>query len=704
MLVNEKQIAVAYDTGLKRLTERWDIDGSKDGTYAILPILLAESRGGPARFHSIPEYSQLSEGEQYAIGILYQVIEGIGDPINDYPQFIEPITILQCELGELESSPLVWLASGALSNGSLKQLNRFVDVVSQLITALSDQSLLAIERMMDKSLAVSRSAIVLHRSARSAGEDWSDARSWFGGAPRLGEKRWPRSRNGKPMAFFAQIDLAHMAKIADPIDLPTVGALAFFVGAQNECAVVHVAHTEASNFSPVPNAMPNLSNLGAEYDYQGDQQGRPLFPFWPVDMMAVELSRDMNEDEGYVAVRSAVERAFGQRKYNISAREVFGGSGTPHWWQHAHFYLEFLEEKLDKAQNAEEGLFESVNLTETRYRKVEAELAGSSGNAELIARQKIRDCQRRLDSLKETISGIESTRKSFVHAVEKMRSWVAGHDRWSVMNDAEWQELDQFIDRIPEFSLYTGRNGRSEIELQVQEVFEALPEEGSSAFEALPAHVRNVIRAKRAPRPQWWYTAIQLAETLQKTSKAVGGIGIVGSLLGKLTGNGSDRVAFQGLVRDTRSWVADRDPWSQMSTDDAAHMHAVMERIKHEFKTLVQFRMPLSLENFETRTLILLASGNHEAYATLPDAARSRINKDYCLPVGGGRHQMFGVPMSIQDNAVLDNSGRHLLLQLCFDDLMCWSFGDCGVYQFWISPEDLEQGNWSAVNVTFECG
>jgi hypothetical protein len=43
-----------------------------------------------------------------------------------------------------------------------------------------------------------------------------------------------------------------------------------------------------------------------------------------------------------------------------------------------------------------------------------------------------------------------------------------------------------------------------------------------------------------------------------------------------------------------------------------------------------------------------------------------------------------------------------MLLQLTHDDLMHWSFGDNGVYQFWISPADLKKRNWEAARMTFD--
>ena len=78
--------------------------------------------------------------------------------------------------------------------------------------------------------------IVVSRQARALGHGWSEARSWFGGLPRLGGLPWPRGRNsGKPLVFAAQIDLADLANVKSPLPLPFEGSLAFFL---DEGAVV----------------------------------------------------------------------------------------------------------------------------------------------------------------------------------------------------------------------------------------------------------------------------------------------------------------------------------------------------------------------------------------------------------------------------------------------------------------------------------
>ncbi|HZI77609.1 MAG TPA: DUF1963 domain-containing protein, partial [Gemmatimonadales bacterium] len=77
------------------------------------------------------------------------------------------------------------------------------------------------------------------------------------------------------------------------------------------------------------------------------------------------------------------------------------------------------------------------------------------------------------------------------------------------------------------------------------------------------------------------------------------------------------------------------------------------------------------------------------------------INSQYLLPTGSW-HQMFGRGVEIQGNAAAENEGNVMLLQLVYDDLLHWRFGDMGAYQFWIPPDDLLRNNWAAVRVSFE--
>jgi hypothetical protein len=140
-----------------------------------------------------------------------------------------------------------------------------------------------------------------------------------------------------------------------------------------------------------------------------------------------------------------------------------------------------------------------------------------------------------------------------------------------------------------------------------------------------------------------------------------------------------------------------------MQRADIAQWEATYKRGLSEFDRFARYGAPGGLNGFETATLLALASTTDEkAHAVLPPAVQALINEQYLLP-SSFWHQMFGRGVEIQGNAAAENEGNHMLLQLVYDDMVDWQFGDMGAFQFWIVPEDLRRRNWGAVRVTFEC-
>lgn len=66
-------------------------------------------------------------------------------------------------------------------------------------------------------------------------------------------------------------------------------------------------------------------------------------------------------------------------------------------------------------------------------------------------------------------------------------------------------------------------------------------------------------------------------------------------------------------------------------------------------------------------------------------------------------HKMLGYPADIQGAAAERDGSRRLLLELHYDTGMGWTFGDAGVYQYWIRPDDLAARRFERVELTFEC-
>jgi uncharacterized protein YwqG len=162
-------------------------------------------------------------------------------------------------------------------------------------------------------------------------------------------------------------------------------------------------------------------------------------------------------------------------------------------------------------------------------------------------------------------------------------------------------------------------------------------------------------------------------------------------------------VPFKQLVAETNDWTRGRDPWSLMQPADVEQLEARMKRAREEFLDFAYSYAPRLRKDLETATLVAMASADDRGYAALPEPVRTLINRDYLLAPAGRWHQMFGTGVEIQgDSSAMREEGYIMLLQLTCDDLMHWEFGDMGVYQFWIAPEDLMRQDWSAVKMTVE--
>ena len=159
---------------------------------------------------------------------------------------------------------------------------------------------------------------------------------------------------------------------------------------------------------------------------------------------------------------------------------------------------------------------------------------------------------------------------------------------------------------------------------------------------------------------------------------------------------------FERFVRNVNEWVRGKDPWESMTPEAVEVFTAMFEQGKKDFPDFTRFYTPRNVVDLQTETLLALATADDRAYSTMPEEIRTLINARYLLPTDSW-HQMFGKGVDIQGNAAVENEGNVMLLQLVYDDMIHWRFGDIGAYQFWISPEDLARANWANVRVTFEC-
>jgi hypothetical protein len=580
--------------------------------------------------------------------------------------------------------------------------------------------------------------LLVSRRPRQVDVDWTGARSWLGGAPRIGAVPWPRDQKAQPLLFVAQIDLAEVAAKTGKTLLPDKGSLAFFIGGGS--AVVFVPEGETDTLVMPPAGTPDLIECGGAAEWRTDLEGRPLFPYWPVDFAVLDVTppaSDEDEDaweEFATAEVTAVEKLFPRRKYNLSADQAFAGPSIPDWWQTAIYYASYLDKAVLSIPNLikrEQGALE--------YAQTKVEEARSKGPNELKkAEAYVVICENKIATLHQL-------QPTFLQFAAEVSGFSKGRDPWALMDSDEMALLASLWARNSQFAAFHFNQGKFPIDYLRNEMFKALPAADTPAFAAFPAHVRDLIDQKRAPRPQWWFMAVHYAKRLQEAAR----LGVpkatqwrldniaayrkrindlqpkdVLAVFRRITGPksadvtkleaevakteaelaklGQLEVPFKQFVDETSSWARNRDPWSLMQPTDVAQLDAQMKRARDEFRDFAAYYVPARREELETLTLVTMASADARGYAALPEPARTLINRDYLLPTGRW-HQMFGRGVEIQgDSSAMREQGYIMLLQLTHDDLMHWSFGDNGAYQFWISPADLTKRNWAGAKLTFE--
>jgi hypothetical protein len=581
--------------------------------------------------------------------------------------------------------------------------------------------------------------LLVSRRPRQVGVDWTDARSWLGGAPRIGSTPWPRDNSAKPLLFAAQIDLAEVAAKTGRTPLPDQGSLAFFIGGGT--AVLFVPEGQTGTPVMPPAGTPDLTEIGGSAEWRTDLAGRPLFPYWPVDFAVLDVTppaSDEDEDafeEFSAAEVAAVEKFFPRRKYTLTPDQAFAGPSIPDWWQIAIHYASYLDSAVRNAPNLIQRQQASL---EYALKKVEE--AQAKGPNELkTAKAYVAICENNIATLLQL-------QPAFLEFTAEVSDFSKGRDSWALMSPDEMAHLSSLWARNLEFAAFHFNQGKFPIDYLRNEMFKALPAAETPAFAAFPAPVRNLIDEKRAPRPQWWFMAVHFTKRLQEaarlgvpsaTKRRLDNIAAYRKRLNELQPKDALAVfrriaspksadamkleaeiarieaelaklgplesAFKQFVEEASNWTRGRDPWSLMQPADVEQLEVKMKRAQEEFRDFAASYVPNRRKELETSTLVTMASADDRGYTALPEPVRTLINRHCLLPTGGW-HQMFGRGIEIQgDSSAMREDGFIMLLQLTHDDLMHWSFGDNGVYQFWISPADLAKRNWAAAKMTFEC-
>lgn len=148
------------------------------------------------------------------------------------------------------------------------------------------------------------------------------------------------------------------------------------------------------------------------------------------------------------------------------------------------------------------------------------------------------------------------------------------------------------------------------------------------------------------------------------------------------------------------AFIAGRDPWEEMAAGEVQVLADAIQAARRDFPDLCRYNVSFGINEVRNACFRHMMTGDAAAAAAIPDAVLALLNESYRLPTVFS-HQMFGLGGCRQD-ALFVHVYDHLLLQIVFDDLPEFRFGDMGLWQFWISAENLAAGKWDEVELTFE--
>lgn len=281
--------------------------------------------------------------------------------------------------------------------------------------------------------------VVLARKPREPGRDWFGDASWLGGLPRLGGSAWPVGKDGVPLPFVAQLDLAELAAVNPDTPLPREGSLAFFIG---KGAVVHVPAGDHPP-SPPPVGLPPAYD---EDDYPLPQRwsrlSRQTFPFWPVEPLRLKMPPDLPDpaddtdvvEEIYETQDAALQALVKPRKYGFSVESAaMAGvsSAGKLWWYAAHHVLDQLREAFDSVPGRIARQQESIAKSTAYQAQLLEEPPGPERD------KKIADAQRHEQLSRGRIPQLEAEGAELVDFIAHFEQFTANRPEWEEMSPDE---------------------------------------------------------------------------------------------------------------------------------------------------------------------------------------------------------------------------------------------------------------------------
>ena len=503
---------------------------------------------------------------------------------------------------------------------------------------------------------------LLERARLEDVDSCQNAKSWFGGMPRLGDAAWPVYRNKKSMQFVAQIDLAELSAKTQSTIFPQTGSLAFFlIPFDNDefkgdaFSVIHVPTNRADPITLPLSEPPSPDELfGIDWGNFDGKENRfsSFYPEWPIHLVPLETQfqywdhadRSEAERQEISAVKAAALEKLGLTDSLRTGRADFPRTSETIFWHTAYFLLARLSDS-----------------------KVNAKLRNISEND--------------LEEHKE----LKPLVGPFLALREEVENRVSKKERWFELSSTDVDWLQSVAERL---------SG------EFKDLFYFWSSKGAEEFlnELISDSLRYPTTTTTWFCAQYLFAAFRGAKVKNSLTKFK-----EATLKGTRGAERNQEIAdaFERVVANLFPWVKDRDPWSEMSSGDVKKLEEIIELVQTRFSSIVRVKYTVGLEELRkiaTRAMLRSPDG---PFRKLQQGTQFAISAMHRQPLNES-HQMFGVGISLQVDAETDHADWVMLLQLFYDREMLWYFGDVGVFQFWIRPDDLKAGRWNKVEVTFE--
>jgi len=317
----------------------------------------------------------------------------------------------------------------------------------------------ALRKLLSGGTSSEPPSLVLARRERRIGDaGWFDAKSWLGGAPKLGDESWPRDDQGRPLHFLAQLDLAEIAIAGGGrTALPKQGAFVFFVGFARKkrlggCIVY--AKSPGALSSPVPTDLSEVEDVGGDPFVVRAQRFAPsAFPFWPVEFRALP---DVNVapgsrggDADFKAQRAAIRQFYPEREYNFNARyeaKQMGLEGPPVPWLAALILIERAAKMTDQVAHSRASGRKWVENAQSTLQALDTggpAPAGQQPFSDRVKEQK--DAEFWLKAGQERIAEADAQEAAVRNYVARLTSTDVASDPFQMMEPEEEAHFDAWF-------------------------------------------------------------------------------------------------------------------------------------------------------------------------------------------------------------------------------------------------------------------